>query len=603
MANSSNSSKFNISSLDFDTIKASLINFLQGQPEWTDYNFSGSGLNSILNLLSYNTTYLSFYLNMVSNEMFLDSADRRENIVSVAKQIGYLPTSRKSAQAVINFVLTPPLIPTPPATLVVPIGTTFNTMVNNVSYTFVNLEAFTLIYDAIHNQYVATNVPINEGKLYTYQYVVNFSNPVKYLIPNSSIDTNTLSVAIQDSPESALLVTYNLSTDLTTLNGTSNVYWLQEDDNEQYEVYFGDGILGSALQDGNVIFLNYLACNAAAPNGANLFTLSGTIGGYTSIVITTINPASGGAERETKDSIRFSAPKNYQTQNRCATVNDYATIIMREYPNVDSVAVWGGETNNPPQYGKVFLSLKPVSGYTITNLTKQSIIDNILSPRNIVSIIPTIVDPDYIYLIVNSTVKYNAQNTTNTSGTIQSLVTTTINNFAEEYVGHFDDIFRYSLLTKLIDNSEPSITNDLTTILIKKKFTPPINTTDNYTITFNNAIQPNTLTSGSFIDATDVNYVSGQLYYFDDNGNGVVRTYKYVGAVKTYTNLNSGTIDYINGIVTLTNFEPSSITDSSGQLSIIAIPQINDIIPYQNNIIVIDPSDVTVNMVINPSLG
>jgi hypothetical protein len=276
---------------------------------------------------------------------------------------------------------------------------------------------------------------------------------------------------------------------------------------------------------------------------------------------------------------------------------------MREYPNVDSVAVWGGETNNPPQYGKVFLSLKPVSGYTITNLTKQSIIDNILSPRNIVSIIPTIVDPDYIYLIVNSTVKYNAQNTTNTSGTIQSLVTTTINNFAEEYVGHFDDIFRYSLLTKLIDNSEPSITNDLTTILIKKKFTPPINTTDNYTITFNNAIQPNTLTSGSFIDATDVNYVSGQLYYFDDNGNGVVRTYKYVGAVKTYTNLNSGTIDYINGIVTLTNFEPSSITDSSGQLSIIAIPQINDIIPYQNNIIVIDPSDVTVNMVINPSLG
>jgi len=162
MANSSNSSKFNISSLDFDTIKASLINFLQGQPEWTDYNFSGSGLNSILNLLSYNTTYLSFYLNMVSNEMFLDSADRRENIVSVAKQIGYLPTSRKSAQAVINFVLTPPLIPTPPATLVVPIGTTFNTMVNNVSYTFVNLEAFTLIYDAIHNQYVATNVPINE---------------------------------------------------------------------------------------------------------------------------------------------------------------------------------------------------------------------------------------------------------------------------------------------------------------------------------------------------------------------------------------------------------------------------------------------------------
>jgi hypothetical protein len=599
--NSSNSSKFNISALDFDTIKQSLINFLSGQSEFTDFSFSGSGLQAILNLLSYNTSYLAFYLSMVSNEMFLDSASRRENVVSLAKEIGYTPVSSKSAQATINIIITPPVSPTPPAFLTLPGGTIFNSIVSGVNYFFVTTQAITV--PLISGDYTFSNVSISEGIYYTYRYTVSSSNPVKYIIPNSNIDTNTLIVSIQESSESALLTTFSLSTDLTTLNSASNVYWLQEDNNYQYEAYFGDGILGTQLQDGNIVFLNYIACNADAPNGANIFTISGDIGGYSNIVITTVNAAAGGAQRETIDQIRFSAPKNYQAQNRCVTVNDYATIIEREYPNVDSVSVWGGETNIPPQYGTVFLSLKPVSGYTITNATKQSIITNILSPRNIVSIIPTIVDPDYIYLLVNSIVKYNAQNTNNSSSIIQGLVVTTIQNFAEEYVGHFNDIFRYSLLTKLIDVSEPSITNDLTTITMKKKITPVLNLLNNYTIAFSNAGVPGTLTSSTFVDSTDITYSSGQLYYLDDDGNGNIRTYKYVGAIKTYTKLNTGTINYTTGQINLNNFDPSSVTNSDGTLDVIVQPLINDIIPFQNNIIVIDDSDITVNMVVNSPLG
>jgi len=599
--NSSTSNKFSIVNLDFDSIKSSLINFLSGQPEFTDFSFAGSGLQAILNLLAYNTAYLGFYLSMVSNEMFLDSAARRENVVSIAKEIGYTPVSRKSAQALINLVVTPPVSPTPPAFLTLPGGIAFNTIVSGNNYFFNTTQTVTV--PLISGSYTFTNLPINEGIYYTYRHTVDTANPVLYIIPNSGIDTSTLIVNIQESSESALLTTFSLSTDLTILDSTSNVYWLQEDNDEQYEVYFGDGILGTQLQDGNIVLLNYLSCNADAPNGANIFTISGDIGGYSNIVITTVNTAAGGAERETVDQIRFSAPKNYQAQNRCVTVNDYATIIEREYPNIDSVSVWGGETNNPPQYGTVFLSLKPVSGYTITEATKQSIITNILSPRNIVSIIPTIVDPDYIYLIVNSIVKYNAQNTSNSSGTIQTLVVTAIQNFAEEYVGHFNDIFRYSLLTRLIDASEPSITNDLTTIMMKKKFEPVLNLANNYTVSFSNACIPGTLTSATFVDVTDITYVSGQLYYLDDDENGNIRTYKYVGAIKTYTKLNTGTINYTTGQIILNNFDPSAVTDSSGYLDIIVQPLVNDVVPLENNIIVIDDSDITVSMVANQSLG
>jgi len=603
MANSSTSTKLNISELDFDAIISALTNYLQSQSEFQDYNFQGSGLRVILNILAYNTHFLSYYLNMVANESFLDSADRRENIVSIAKQLGYTPSSRKASEATVNLTITPPISPTPPAFLTIPIYTPFNTVVNGTTYTFLTTQSLSVPYDVVNNRYVANNVLLKEGIAYTFQYTVNTGNPVKYVIPNQNVDTNTLVVSIQDSTMSSLLTTFNLVSDLNVLDGTSNVFFLQEVTNANYEVYFGDGILGKSLTDGNVVNLTFIACNADAPNLASIFTIAGNINGYSNVLVSTINPAAGGAERESNDSIRFTAPQNYQTQNRAVTANDYETIITREYPNVDSVAVWGGETNIPPHYGTVYLSLKPASGYVITNLTKQNIVTNILQARNIVSIIPVIIDPDYIFLVVNSLVKYNARATTLTSGQLQNNVITTIENFAETNIGHFGDIFRYSQLTRAIDETNPAITNDLTTVLMQKRFVPPLNVIDTYTILFSNPILPNTLSSGSFVDTADPNYVSGQLYFFDDDGQGSIRTYKFVGPVKTYTNLKSGTIDYSTGNVILSYFKPSSITDTTQTLKISVQPQINDISPIRNNIILIDPNDITVSMMVNTQLG
>jgi hypothetical protein len=599
MPNSSQSTKISISDLDFDGIKNSLQSYLSAQPEWTDYSFEGSGLSVILNILSYNTHYLSYYLNMCANEMFLDSADRRESIISIAKTLGYTPRSRKSAQALINIVITPPGSPTPPATLTLDKNTGFNSSVNGVTYTFVTLEATTATLTA--SKYTFNNVIIQEGIPYTYKYVVNNTTPVKYIIPNSGVDTSTLVVRVQDSAESALITTFNLASDLNVLDNNTNAYFLQEVDNSNYEVYFGDGILGKLLQDGNIVYLDYVNCNGDAANFANIFTPSGTMSGL--IQITTINAAAGGSERETQDSVRFSAPKNYQTQNRAVTAGDYKTIITREYPNVSSVAVWGGETNVPPQYGKVFLSLKPVSGYVITQLTKQMIVTNILQRRNIVSIIPVVIDPDYIFLMVNSLVKYNAPNTNKTADQIKSLVLTTIHNFALTNIDQFESIFRYTQLTGEIDSTEPSITNNLTQILMKKYFTPRLNITDNYPISFENAITPSTLSSSAFIDTLDSTYAVGQQYFFDDDGLGTIRTYKFVGPTKTYTKLISGTINYSTGSIVLTNFRPSDVVDVSKTLSIIVQPLVNDIIPVRNNIIVIDDSDVTVNMQVNSVLS
>jgi hypothetical protein len=593
------STKLQISQLDFETIKTALISFLQGQTEFQDYNYAGSGMQVILNILAYNTHYLSYYLNMIANEMFLDSADRRDSIVSIAKQLGYTPVSRKAAQAVVNVRIIPTLSPTPPAFISLDKNTPFTTSINGVNYTFIAPEAVSLPYDSGNTRYLANNLTIVEGVPLSFKWTFNILNPVRFIIPNDSADTSTLLVRVQQSSGNSTLTTYTPATDVNDLNGDSAVYFLQEATNGQYEIYFGDGILGKALIDGNIVLVDYINTHGADANFANIFSAAAPIGGYTNITVTTVNAAFGGAERESTDSIRFTAPKNFETQNRAVTIDDYKTIITRDYPNVDSVAVWGGQDMIPPQYGKVFLSLKPVSGYAVTENTKQFIIKTILGTHNIVSIIPTIIDPDFIFLIINSIVKYNASNTTLTSDQIKTMVISTIENFGEDDIGKFDRMFRYTQLTRAIDDTETSITNDLTTIQMQKRFQPRLNIKDNYFIDFANAISPGTLSSNGFVNTGDPTFINGDVYFFDDDSNGVLRIYKFIGTTKTYTTPNTGTVDYAAGTITITNLLPSDVIDSDKQLRITVIPAQNDVIPVRNNIIEIDPAQITVNMVVN----
>jgi hypothetical protein len=591
--------KLNIAELDFDAIVLALKDYLRSQSEFTDYDFEGSGLSVITRLLAYNTHYLSYYLNMIANEMYLDSAEQRESIVSIAKQLGYTPRSRHAATAKVNLTITPTPTPPPPASITIDRGTKFNTSRDGKNYTFVTTQAYTVNYDESNNRYVASDVTLREGKLFTHRYTVNTTTPERYLIPNAGVDTNTVIVRVKDNIGSSTITTYSLANDITELNGNSTVYFIQEVEEGKYEVYFGDGVIGKELENGNVVYIDYLVCNADQPNYCKIFTPAAQVGGYSSVVVALVDAAFGGAEREDVESIRFAAPKNYEAQNRAVTVEDYKTILTRDYPNVDSVAVWGGENEDPPQYGKVFLSLKPVSGFVVTENTKGTIIKDVLKRRNIVSIIPVIKDPEYIFIKVNSLVKFDAENTVRTADQIKQLVIDEILNFGTDSIGKFDRILRYSKLTRRIDAVELAITNNLTTIQMEKRFKPRLGSVDDYKLQFGNAFVPGTLTSGAFVDTLDPSFVSGDKYYFDDNGSGILRVYKFIGTTRKYTKPSAGTVDYTTGTITLTKFKPQDVLDTNKELRITVNPLTNDIIPVRNNIIIIEGSDVTVNMQAN----
>lgn len=594
-----NSAKLNISELDFDAIVQALKTYLSGQAQYTDYDFEGSGLSVILRLLAYNTHYLSYYLNMIANEMFLDSADKRESIVSIAKQLNYTPRSRRSATAVVNLLITPPGVPTPPAKITINKGTKFNTSIDGKNFTFVTPEAFTVDFNNGTGKYHANSVTLKEGKEFTHKYVVDVNNPERYIIPNNTVDTSSLVVRVQKSDVNSETTVYTLADDINEIGANSTVYFLQEVEESKYEVYFGDGVIGKELEDGNIVYLDYRISSGDAANYAKIFTPASTVGGYSTVSVSLVNAAYGGAEREDIESVRFAAPKNYEAQNRAVTVEDYKTLIARDYPNVDSVAVWGGEDEDPPQYGKVFLSLKPVSGYVITENTKQTIVKVILGRRNIVSIIPEIIDPEYIFVKINSLVKFDAETTSLTADQIKTLVLAAIDAFGEAEVGKFDRIFKYSKLIRAIDAVTPAITNNLTSLEFEKRFTPRLNATDDYILDFANAFVPGTLTSTAFVDTLDPSYVSGDKYYFDDDGNGVIRTYKFVGTTRQYVKSNSGTIDYTNGRISILRFRPQDVVDTSKELRVTVKPLTNDIIPVRNNIIIIEPADVTVTMQVN----
>lgn len=600
--------KFLITELDFDGIKLALKNFLRAQDTFTDYDFDGSGLSILLDTLSFNTHYLAYYLNAIANEMFMDSASLRSSVVSIAKQLGYTPVSRHAATATVNLVIRPS-ISNPPAKITIDKFTAFGTVVDGTSYTFLTNQAYSGDLDVTSNTYTVDNVELKEGQGFTFQYTVDLQNSnQRFVIPNSNVDTTTLTVRVQASSTNTAVTVFNLADDVNGIDNTSNVYFLQETEDGQYEVYFGDGVIGSALADQNIVILQYIACNADTPNGATTFTAVSAVGGFTNVSVTTTDNAFGGEERQSTDSIKFEAPKNYQAQNRAVTAQDYATILKRDYPNADSLAIWGGEDNDPPTYGKVFISLKPKSGFVITEATKQAIITDILKPMNVVTVIPEIIDPDYIFVEVNSVVKFDTAKTTLTGDAIKALVLNTINNYNDTDISKFDSYFRFSVLSRDIDNTETSITNNLTTIKAQKRFVPTLDVFQNITLSFNtnNAITPGTITSSKFVVTQDNTYSqafqAGDVFGFDDDGIGNVRVYKQSGSTKVVVKPIAGSINYATGTISITNFLPHSVVDPSGIIKVSAVPVSNDVITVRNNIIVIDPIDVTVTMFANPTV-
>lgn len=680
-----------ITNLDFASIKNSMKSFMQSQDALKDYNFDGSALSVLMDLLAYNTQYNAYYLNMVANEMFLDSAVQRNSVVSHAKLLNYVPKSASAPKATIRLQVNQ----VSDATLTLPKNTPFlSELVDGINYTFVTTDSTTVNTSA--NTAVFNNIEIAQGTSVSYSFTYNStSNPKQvFELPDTNIDTATLVVSIQESSSNLTSQTYNLSTEYINLTPTSEVYFLQEGKNGYYEIYFGDNILGKSLTNNNVVNVSYITTNGTAATGANSFTLMSSVGGYSNTAITAITPASLGKNRESVDSIKFSAPKAYAAQGRAVTKEDYVYLIQNNSTNlpIDSVSVWGGEENNPPVYGQLFCAVKPSGGFTLTESQKQRLITEVIKPISVLTVVPTILDPDYTYIKLNTTVLYDPKKTTYTAGQVKQLVSNSILNFSKNTLNTFNSTFKLPELITTIQSTELSIVTNDSTIKLQKKFYPSLTTKTTYTFDFgvrlkrnyfstglttspsfsvrdinsNNTIRtgvyyeevpsivggiasvnlmnqgfgytkvPTVTIEGDGKDATGYavlvgtrvnsivitnpgyNYTqaivkitpadgdtSGALAYgvaVLEGSVGTLRTYYYQNNSKVILNDSAGTIDYINGKVTLTNFAPITVDNDLGQFVISVTPESNIISSTFNKIVALDEFDpeaitVTVNAV------
>ena len=585
--------RIEITDLDFDSVKANFKTFLSQQNSFTDYNFEGSGMSVLMDLLAYNTHYLAFHANMLANEMFIDTALTRSSAVSHAKALGYIPSSTKSANATIDVTVRG--VPLSQKSVVMAAGTIFTTTVNDVSYQFVTIGDHTATSDT--GIFMFTDIKIYEGTRIRYTYTVDSSNlEQQFVIPSSAADTGTIVVSVQTSSSDVTTEVYTLNTDYAVLDSTSLKYFLQEIEDGKYEVYFGDGVNGKKPIDGNIVILDYVVTNGSIADGASAFVASSTVGGYSNVNVTTTSSAAGGGDAESVDSIKFNAPLKYAAQGRAVTPDDYKAIVPTVYTNIKSIQCWGGEDNDPPIYGKVYIAIRPNTGTSLTTTTKNSIVTN-LKKYNVASIVPEIVDAEILYLVLGVTAKYNSTVTEKSKSDIQALVETTVSSFNTNNLQKFDSVFRHSKLLKDVDETDTSILSSTATLKLKRIVTPTLNAITKYTIAFNNAAyHPAASWAQTVVESTGF-YLSGNTneQFIDDDGSGNIRTFYLLGGTtKTITNAAAGTVNYGTGEVVLTSFNITSVTNSSGTIDITIKPDSNDIIPVRQQVIEIDTVATTV---------
>ena len=579
--------KLQVTELDFDDIKNNLKTYMKNQTEFTDYNFEGSGLSTIIDLLAYNTHYLAMNANMAVNEAFLDTATLRSSVVSHAKTLGYTPRSARAPVAYVDVTLNS----FTGGSATIAKGTKFTTQVDGSTYGFVVNSAQTV--SPVNGITRFVNLPIYEGTLVTAKYTVDSANlEKKYMITDARADTTTLKVSVQNSVSDVTTTTYTLATDISQVTKTSNVYFLQEIEDGKFEVYFGDGVVGFKPTDGNIVSLEYIVTNKDKANGASVF--SGTsVAGESDVTVATLVSASGGAEPETIQSIKYNAPLDYSSQGRAVTTQDYKTIVPQVYADTKAIQVWGGEDNNPPRYGQVYLAIKTQSGVILTQAQKDSIV-KLLDGYNIASVRPTIVDPETTKLRLTSNIKFDSKSTTNTATSIETIVTNVLTTYNNSDLQNFDGVFRFSKLSRLIDASDNSILSNITTLKIEKTIKPVLNTSSQYILDYSNALynphSGHNATMGGIVVSTGFTIAgNSNTIFIDDDGNGNIRTYYLVGGTsRTYLNNTAGTVDYSTGLVTLPSLTITGTSNSDGTVSVVVQPKSNDIVPVRNQILEID---------------
>lgn len=580
--------RIRITELDFDTIKSNLKTFLNQQSTFTDYDFDGSGLSILLDILAYNTHYNAYYLNMVANEAFLDTSLLRDSAVSHAKTLGYTPYSTRSAVSNINVELDS--ASNTSGTLTLEAGFNFlSEQIDNKSYNFVVKDDVTVT--KANSTYLFENLSLYEGQYVT--YILNYdesSNPKSiFTLPDSNIDTTTITVSVQSSSGNTASSVYQKVTEVLDVTGTSEVYFLQEERNGLYQIYFGNGVVGKQLPDGAVITVTYIVTNGSVANKANNFVATSSVTdslgeSISDFTITPVSAASGGAERETVDQIKYSAAAQFSSQNRLVSYKDYESYILNNYPNLDSISVWGGEENVPPVYGKVFVSMKPRANYYISETEKTRIINEIIKPKAIVAVSTEILDPEYLYLNIEADVEYDSKKTTLTETALKTIIRNSILSYRDTYLNKFDSKLTHSKLEAAIDNTDKNaIIGSETTVRAQKRFTPSLSTTSNYTINFNTPLHRGTITeklTSSEFDVLDSNgtrrsviieevpqsysgiesieitnpgtgYTSAPTVTITGDGTGATAEAVIVnGAIQSITVTNRG-IDYTRAIVTI----------------------------------------------------
>ena len=604
------SNKITVTDLEFDGIKSNLKSYLSSQTQFQDYDFEGSGMDVLIDVLAYNTHYMGYYANMVSNEMFLDTASLRESVVSHAKHLNVIPKSVVAPTAYLNMTFTPS---GSPISITIQKDTKFTTSFNAVTFTFTTTAATTVV--PIGGIYTATSLPIKEGKILNKSYTVDLADTTqRFMIPNANVDTSTISIQVQNSASDTGVVTWTdgNSLDITTIASNQKVYFLQEVEEGKFEILFGDGAVGKQLADGNIIFIEYLVTKGIAANQTNSFTAVGTVAGLSSAnyTLTVASAASGGAASESIISLKNNAPKLYQAQKRATTKDDYKAILLAERNDIESLTVYGGEEANPPVYGKVFIAIKPTGNTSYSNTTKDAIKTSILKKTNVVTVIPELVDPIYYYLLITATINYDPVVLLTNEDTLKTSINTSISNYFTTDLKKFDQKFRYSKLTKAIDNTNSSIRNSKTSIKYQMKIIPvTLAIVATYTMEFNTTLTKGTVTSTAFT-ASD-----GNTYTLTDDSAGIIKlirsTYTTSGVTidspTVYMTLldssqNLGTVDYTTGKIVLNNFTPYTISDGTTNIRFTVTPGTNnqDITPLREQILTTDTIDSTaivINMI------
>ena len=594
------SSQITATDLDFDKISDNIKTYLKGQEKFKDYDFEGSNLNVIIDMLAYAGHISGVNTNIAASEMFLDSAQIRKNVVSRAKDLGFVPASEQASSAQLNMKLSNVrnangTIPTE-NDMTLPRGHNFSTVYDGVTYNFVNTTSVVPTRDNVSFSY--PTVDIVQGQYITDSFVFDSQiKNAKFVLANSRVDRSRLEVSVNSN---GIVSKYTLSTEVSTITSSSRVFYAQENEEGFIEIYFGDDVLGQGLVDGDLISATYITVDDIHADGAKLFTMSDAINGFSNAEITTLSNASGGAEKEDIESIKFKATKFYTSQNRLVTLNDYKAKVSEYYPNADAVAVWGGEDNDPPEYGKVFISLKPQNSDYLSEVEKAEVTTK-LNQLNMLTVRPVIKDAEIVKILLTTVFKYNANDTTLSKGEIETIVRNAIVNFDNTNLNNFDSIFRHSNLVKDIDAANTAILSNITNVRLRKRKQVNLSKSEGFIIEFGNGFfhphDGHNKASGGILTTTGfkVDGDSVNTYFFDDDGSGIVRRYSIQGGVRVFADLAAGTIDYTNGKISVNAINFTSTVNSDTSIDFTVLPSSDDVVAIRGSLIDISVDDIKVS--------